>query len=252
MKKSYFALLLVATITIFIQTNPASAQGDDQLICEPIFLENGEIRASTNCVPLDTARISSNSDSDSISTNDSDTSPELGSPRENICNPDGIMDQPDGNVCTTEWHWRCGWFMALFYFNDATSYFSGGYDTSLVPVECHSLLPPPHPVSAASAAPVGEGAGGAGVVEICVASVDTFTRCFSTDGTGFAFTTIGGAPWGEYRWIPFGDTCPALPNFSGQQDFFGHNLANGFTVANQLVFGNTANGDHTVCFYPLP
>lgn len=58
-----------------------------------------------------------------------------GSPEDNACNSGGQME----GKCDSEWHWVCGYYMARFY---SQSYDQGGYDTSLVPDWCASLLPP--------------------------------------------------------------------------------------------------------------
>jgi hypothetical protein len=88
-----------------------------------------------------------------------------GTPEDNACNEGGAMAgkcPPD-----SEWHWVCGYYMARFY---TQSYNQGGYNTSLVPDWCASLLPPrPIPAPAAVSGPSQVVTGGF-VEPFCVAA----------------------------------------------------------------------------------
>jgi hypothetical protein len=59
--------------------------------------------------------------------------PSIGSKEDNACNPGGSM----AGKCTTEWQWRCGWFLARWEAN-------GGWFTlgNALDGQCLSLLPP--------------------------------------------------------------------------------------------------------------
>lgn len=64
------------------------------------------------------------------------TPPPIGSTEDNLCNKGGQMEVN----CITRWHWECGWYLARFF---VLSYNQGGYNISLVPLDCRILLPPP-------------------------------------------------------------------------------------------------------------
>lgn len=54
--------------------------------------------------------------------------PEPGTAADNSCNVDGSME----GKCISDWHWRCGWFLAR--------YESGSYTLTQVPADCAAVL----------------------------------------------------------------------------------------------------------------
>lgn len=135
--------------------------------------------------------------------------PAPGTKEDNACYEGGAMwREKSGEGCTTPWHWTCGWYLARFL---SKSYNLGGYDTSLLPDWCMSLLPPPHPITQEASLPIDCGIFFNGGYTLCVQG-NYLRQDSGNDGTfEDAWHIMAGTLAG------FDGFCPVGSIFSGSE-----------------------------------